>query len=93
MSRVLIEASALGVAIAAMRTGGTADIVDHEKTGLLSNTPEQLARDVKRLVSDARLRQALGAAARHKAVATFDASTVVPRIEALYEELSRERRG
>ena len=93
LSRVLIEASALGVAIAAMRTGGTADIVDHEKTGLLSNTPEQLARDVKRLVSDARLRQALGAAARHKAVASFDASAVVPRIEALYEELSRERRG
>ena len=38
LSRVLIEASALGVPIAAMHTGGTADIVQDEITGLLSKT-------------------------------------------------------
>ena len=36
LSRVLIEASALGVPIAAMDTGGTRDIVEHDVTGLLS---------------------------------------------------------
>ena len=93
LSRVLLEASALGVAIAAMNTGGTADIVDHERTGLLSDTPEQLARDVERLVSDQPLRETLGAAARRKASALFDSPAVVQRIDGLYAELSRERRG
>ena len=36
LSRVLIEASALGIPIAAMNTGGTPDIVVDERTGLLS---------------------------------------------------------
>ena len=49
LSRVLIEASALGVPIAAMNTGGTPDIVEHGETGLLSATPEALADDVRRL--------------------------------------------
>ena len=44
LSRVLLEASALGVPIAAMNTGGTPDIVKHGETGLLSSTPEALAR-------------------------------------------------
>lgn len=92
LSRVLLEASALGVAIAAMNTGGTADIVDHERTGLLSDTPEQLARDVERLVRDPHLRATLGAAASGKASALFDSPAVVQRIDALYAELSRGRR-
>ena len=41
LSRVLIEASALGVPIAAMNTGGTPDIVTHGETGLLSTTPKR----------------------------------------------------
>ena len=40
LSRVLLEASALGVPIAAMDTGGTPDIVKHGETGLLSATPK-----------------------------------------------------
>ena len=40
---MLLEASALGVPIAAMDTGGTRDIVVHDETGLLSTTPEALA--------------------------------------------------
>ena len=49
LSRVLIEASALGVPIAAMNTGGTTDIIGDEESGLLSNTPDELADDVRRL--------------------------------------------
>ena len=40
LSRVLLEAGALGVPIAAMDTGGTRDIIEHERTGLLSSTAE-----------------------------------------------------
>jgi glycogen synthase len=89
LSRVLIEASALGVPIAAMDTGGTRDIIDHEVTGLLSRTPEELAADVRRLRHDPSLRQRLGDAARHKMERDFDAAVVIARVERLYEELVR----
>ena len=87
LSRVLIEASALGVPIAAMDTGGTSDIIDHDVTGLLSRTPGGLAADVRRLRQDPALRQRLGEGARRKAARDFDAPSVVARIERVYEEL------
>jgi glycogen(starch) synthase len=91
LSRVLIEASALGVPIAAMNTGGTADVVEHGVTGLLSSTPEALAGDLRRLVENADLRARLGAAARMRAQARFDVPVVMARIERLYDEVARER--
>jgi len=87
LSRVLIEASALGVPIAAMNTGGTPDIVVHEQTGLLSRTPDELAGHVRQLRSDPDLRARLGEGARRRAEALFDAPSVVARVETLYREL------
>jgi glycosyltransferase involved in cell wall biosynthesis len=88
LSRVLLEASALGVPIAAMITGGTADIIDDEVTGLLSVTADELAEDVKRLIHDDALRTRLGGAARDRA-ARFDSPAVVDRIERLYNDLRK----
>jgi glycogen synthase len=90
LSRVLLEASALGVPIAARLTGGTADIVDDERTGLLSATTDELAADVQRLIRDADLRKRLGRAAQQHAAERFDARNVVARIEDLYESLVAE---
>jgi glycosyltransferase involved in cell wall biosynthesis len=87
LSRVLLEASALGVPIAAMNTGGTPDVVRHSETGLLSTTFEGLADDVKWLRADEHVRARLGAAAARWVAQTFDASSVVDRIERLYAEL------
>ncbi len=92
LSRVLIEASALGVPIAAMSTGGTPDIVVDEQTGLLSATPEELADDIRRLRGDAALRARLGTAARLYAEARFDAASVVERVERLYFDLTKKPR-
>jgi glycogen synthase len=91
LSRVLIEASALGVPIAAINTGGTPDIVLHEQTGLLSHNADEFARDVRRLRADANLRERLGLAAIDHAAARFDAPAVVARIDALYGSLLDER--
>jgi glycogen synthase len=88
LSRVLIEASALRVPIAAMDTGGTRDIIEDGITGLLSSSPEGLAGDVRRLRHDAPLRKALAEAARRKVEREFEASSVVQRIETLYRELT-----
>lgn len=93
LSRVLLEAGALGLPIAAMNTGGTTDIVMHEETGLLSTTAEQLGADVGRLARDAALRARLGAAIRRHVDAAFEAQSVAARVEALYADLLRGRRS
>jgi glycosyltransferase involved in cell wall biosynthesis len=89
LSRVLIEASMLGVPIAAMDTGGTRDIIQPGVTGCLSTDIEGLARDVERLTADERLRAALGAAARAEARARFATPSVVERVEQVYRSLLR----
>lgn len=92
LSRVLLEASALGIPIAAMNTGGTADVVEHEITGLLSADPSGLADDVRRIRHGELLRQRLGAAAAGRAAEKFDSAAVIARIEALYMDVVREPR-
>lgn len=87
LSRVLIEASALGLPIAAMDTGGTSDIIRHEQTGMLATTPEGFARDLARLSSDSALRARLGSGAAAHARAHFEASRVGARVEELYESV------
>jgi glycosyltransferase involved in cell wall biosynthesis len=90
LSRVLLEASALGVPAAAMDTGGTRDIIAHEQTGLLSTSADELGDHIARLVADDALRARLGAAARAHIDAHFDARTVVNRITAVYDRLHRD---
>lgn len=87
LSRVLLEASALGVPIAAMDTGGTRDIITPHQTGLLSSAIEDFARDLGRLAGDRVLADALGAAARRHAREMFDVRIVAERLERLYREL------
>lgn len=87
LSRVLLEASALGVAVAAMETGGTGDILAHEQSALLSATPEGLADHVKRLVEDRSLRERLGENAREVIRQRFAAPAVLDRMEELYRSL------
>ena len=92
LSRVLIEASAAGVPIAAMNTGGTSDIILDEVTGLLSETPEELATDIRRLRSDSTLRGRLAQAAASHARNTFESAAVVARIEAVYRRAVEAKR-
>jgi glycosyltransferase involved in cell wall biosynthesis len=87
LSRVLLEASALCVPIAAMDTGGTSDVITDEETGLLSSSTAELAEDVARLASSAALRERLGSAAGRRAESRFDVPRVVSRMEELYGDL------
>jgi len=91
LSRVLLEASALGVPIAAMDTGGTRDIVVHGETGLVSSDAARLGDDVALLRGDETLRRRLGEAARLRIERTFEAGAVAARFEALYEDLAGVR--
>ncbi len=89
LSRVLLEASALGVPAAALDTGGTSEIVVPEETGLLARSVDELGRAIARLRREPALRQRLGAAARRRVDTIFEAGNVASRMEALYEDLRR----
>jgi glycosyltransferase involved in cell wall biosynthesis len=91
LSRVLLEAAALGLPIAAMNTGGTPDIVIDGQTGLLSHSADDLSADIKRLRADADLRGHVGHGAMVHAESHFDAPAVVARMEQLYVQLIEER--
>lgn len=93
LSRVLIEASALGVPIAAMDTGGTGDIIVDQLTGLLTSTADEFARALERLAAEAFLRSKLGRNAAAHAREHFDASRVGAKIEALYESVLASKPG
>lgn len=83
LSRVLLEALALGMPIAAMATGGTAELIRHDESGLLADDAESLGDAVARIVHDGAVRSRLreGASARARA---FSPAALVPRYEALY---------
>jgi glycosyltransferase involved in cell wall biosynthesis len=86
LSRVLLEAQALGTPVAAMDTGGTREIVQDGRSGLLVSGPEGLAEAVGRLAGDERLRLRLSEGARAGA-ARFSPQALVPRYEAVYRRL------
>jgi glycosyltransferase involved in cell wall biosynthesis len=87
LSRVLLEAAALGVPIAAIETGGTGDILRNGETALLSPSPDAFARDLARLAGDDRLRERLGRLARADVRTRFAAPAVVEQVEQVYRSL------
>lgn len=87
LSRVLIEAAALGAPIAAMDTGGTRDILRPGVTGLVSTDVDGFANDLARLAGDPALRDALAAAARDDVRTRFAAPSIVAQIEGVYRSL------
>jgi phosphatidylinositol alpha-1,6-mannosyltransferase len=62
----LVEASASGLPVVATRTGGIADAVRHEETGLLidADEPDQLKAALRRVLDDHDLALRLGSAGR-----------------------------
>lgn len=87
LSRVLLEASAVGATILAMPTGGTPDIITHEVNGIFARTPDQFAQRLLELLNDTSLRRRLGAQARQVAHNRFAVEVVRPQLEAVYETL------
>jgi glycogen synthase len=86
LSRVLLEALAVGTPVAAMETGGTREILTGE-SGLLVADAAALGEAVARLAEDAVLRSRLSEAARVRAQA-FSPRALVPRYEAVYRRLA-----
>ena len=83
LSRVLLEALALGTPIAAMNTGGTSELVEHERSALVASTVDDLGRELGRIVHDSAMRSRLKEGALERSL-LFSPEALVPRYETLY---------
>jgi len=94
LPNALLEAGAAGRAIVATAVGGTVEIVRHGETGLLvaPGDAAALGAAIKRLATDADLRQRLGRAAREHVAETFGMDRFVREFASLYEELAAAKR-
>ncbi len=83
----VLEAMAGGVPVVVADQGGTVDMVDHERTGLLAPaTTQGMADAVQRLLKDKELSGALAAAAADHVARKANPEAMTRLIEALYEE-------
>lgn len=88
LGTAVIEAMAMGVPTVAFDTGGIAEIVAHERNGLLvaANDVAGFAAATARLVEDPELRQALAAAGPARA-RQFDVAHMVAATRDLYRDV------
>lgn len=91
---VVLEAMYCGKPMIVSDVGGNPDMVAHGQTGLLVPPRDTVALSaaMRQLIHDPALRERMGQAARAK-VRDFQAGSVIPRIEAVYERLIRARRS
>ncbi len=89
----VMEAMAAGLPVAATRVGAVDELVAEGENGFLVEPGDAgaLAGAMGRLVSDAGLRRALGAAARGRALRDFDHRAMTARYEDLYLRLLEPR--
>jgi len=87
MSLTLLEAMACGVPVVATAVGGTPEVVDDPKTGLLvpAGAPDLLASGLKKLLREDLTRGAMGTMAREAALARYSLQAMVEQYEAIYE--------
>ena len=88
ISNTILEAMATGLPVIATDVGGSGELVQHQRTGLLVPTQdvEALARALLRLVDDPKAAAAMGRAARDEAERRFSLDTMVKSYAELYEE-------
>jgi sugar transferase (PEP-CTERM/EpsH1 system associated) len=93
LSNTIQEAMASGVAVVATDVGGTSELVQHRRTGLLvpPSDSQALASAIRGLVDDSASRIAMGRAGRARVEAEFDLDRMIRGYETLYEEVARSR--
>lgn len=90
LSNALLEAMATGLACIGSDVGGTQELLQHVKNGLLVpyGDPVALARELTRLVGDPDLRQALGAEARRTIEQRYSLLNTARQLRALYADVA-----
>ncbi|MEK8045670.1 glycosyltransferase family 4 protein [Ideonella margarita] len=91
----ILEAMSYGVPVLSTRVGGIPELVREGLDGYLveAGKVDDLADRMARLAADAALRRAMGASGRERVQANYSEAMVVPALEALYTELTTQRRA
>lgn len=86
----ILECMAAGIPVVASSVGGIPHAVEHGKSGLLIAAGDRAALSgaLVRLLGDTALREAMGSAARKRALARFSPVALVPQIEAVWREIA-----
>ncbi len=89
ISLSLLEAMASGVPAIATRVGGNAEVIDHDRTGLLVSpgVPSELARAIQRLRADEARADQFADAARRTVDDRFDVRLMIDRYQSLYQSI------
>lgn len=83
--KVLLEAMACGLPVVGTNVEGIAQIIQHEKTGLLCSTqPDSIRQAINRLLGDHHLRSQLGEAARTSILESSSLTHAIQLEKALY---------
>lgn len=92
LPNVVLEAMACGLPVVATRVGGTPELVQDGRTGLLvqPNDPEALRVALQRLLNDPTYARELGACGRRVAQERFGIGRAIAAYYALYDELKKE---
>jgi glycosyltransferase involved in cell wall biosynthesis len=86
---VCAEAMACGTAVVASRTGGLAEIIEDERSGVFvePGNAEDLAAAILNLIQDPDRRARLAAGARRRIVQEFSSATIAARMTQLYQQV------
>jgi glycosyltransferase involved in cell wall biosynthesis len=86
LSNALLEAMAVGLPVVATQVSGMSDVITNEEDGLLipAESAESLAEAMKRIISNADLRQQLGQNARRRVETAFSLEHIVSEYSNLY---------
>jgi glycosyltransferase involved in cell wall biosynthesis len=87
----LFEYMASGKAIVASSVGQVAEIIQHEKNGLLvpPGNAGIMADAIKRLISDGELQMQLGQQARHDVIQKHSWETYITHLEGVFNSFAR----
>ncbi len=93
LSNSILEAMAMGVPVVATNAGGTAELIENGTSGYLLPVGDSMGmtETLMKLLGDPRLRTQMAMAARKRVEERFSFQLRLRRIEALYEQLVREK--
>ncbi len=94
MPHVISEAGAACLPVVATRDNGSEQQITHGDTGLFVSheSPDEVAGAIVSLLRDRALARRLGESLRHKVEREYSTEALVPRWEAVFEEVVREAR-